>query len=112
MKSALNKIFSKVSGNDSQDNSVFLSKYIRNKAVREVDNKTVKEIEALLLHTDCIAGQYYPTADSDQLIPVEKQPSQGKLPVPPEKFWHWYAQEKKHTFKEAELEQKHFGIQP
>lgn len=92
MKTALKNIMHKLSTKAEPESTLLLSKYVRNKAARKVNSNATNELEALLLHTDCIAALYYPTSSDDQNVLVREQPPKGNLPVPPQKFWHWYAQ--------------------
>ncbi len=55
--------------------------------------KTIENLQRLILHFDNITGTYYPTDLEDQSSPVRdigKTPDMNNLPIPPEKFWHWY----------------------
>lgn len=68
----------------------------RNASLRTPDDEQKKEIELLsrlILHVDNVSGTFYPTEKEDQSSFVrcfeESQGGSG-LPVPPEKFWHWY----------------------
>ncbi|HBI14209.1 MAG TPA: hypothetical protein DDY20_01605 [Desulfobulbaceae bacterium] len=88
IKSIFNRILNK--NNRNQDKNLLIGKFIRNRSTREVNKNAAIELEALLLHTDCIAGLYYPTVDENQDYLVCDESPKGKLPVPPQKFWHWY----------------------
>lgn len=89
MKTYWQKLLGKIL--PAADHRDFLrSKLVRNRAARDVDKEAVSRLESLVLHTDCIAGLYYPTTDEDQRVPVQERPHRGRLPVPPSKFWHWY----------------------
>ena len=76
--------------------SPFRNSGARNSSLYTPDEKQMKEIETLqrlVLHLDNISGTYYPTDLEDQSSPVryvEDGAKAGDLPVPPEKFWHWY----------------------
>ncbi len=53
----------------------------------------IKLLQSLLLHVDSLSGTYYPTQQEDQSTPVlysETSSDSNCLPIPPEKFWHWY----------------------
>lgn len=91
-RNLFNTILSLPANKTAPKRAPLFSKYIRNSAARGIDSGAVRELEAALLHTDCIAALYYPTSADDQKISVQDQPERGRLPVPPQQFWHWYAQ--------------------
>ena len=108
MKTALKNILHKLSAKTAADSTFILSKYVRNRAARKINTNAANELETLLLHTDCIAALYYPTSKDDQKVPVQEQPLKGKLPVPPEKFWHWYAQSEESYLKSGKKQARIF----
>lgn len=68
----------------------------RNSALYSPDGEQMKDVnvlQSLILHVDSLAGTYYPTDADDQSSPVryaEGDVTVNDLPVPPQKFWHWY----------------------
>jgi SAM-dependent methyltransferase len=55
----------------------------------EIDDlEKISELQKYVLHLDNLSGTYYPTALSQQESAVSYSDT---LPVPPQEFWHWYA---------------------
>ena len=61
---------------------------------RDWDQNSVSSLEKELIHTDNLVGLYYPTRQDSEDFEV-KTFSDETLPVPPERFWHWYATSEK-----------------